>query len=83
MTPGTEFPAIVPIQLEKHIPTLAYSIGAIRDFRTSWNEPKPTENAPAAASMPYTACPVMRPTASDTAMVTAHRPAARGKKFAQ
>src|SRR5215469_3997773 len=59
-------PENAPIQLETQIAAAAAIIGSTRRRPISWNEPKPTENAPAEAMTPIRKCPVSTPDSKST-----------------
>ena len=65
------------------MPNVAQPIGAIRDCPSSWNDPKPTENAPLAATIPANGLPQSRPAARQTAMGNMQGKARRARRFCQ
>ncbi|MBA3914574.1 MAG: hypothetical protein H0X25_12165 [Acidobacteriales bacterium] len=70
-------PARVPIQLETQMPTAASTIGSTRDFRISWNEPRPTVMAPAVTITAARGKPAMVSANSGTAIAASDRDAER------
>ena len=76
--PHSEAPARVPSQLDKHMLSVAHSIGALLEPPSCWYDPNPTVTAPLAAMMPHSAWPAANPPKIAIAIAGIHRCAARG-----